>query len=107
MKVRMMLLLLATAVFSYSCARTKGAPSVAAAFTKDALVTHQTKVSFETDIQPILKAKCQSCHFPGGRMYDKLPFDRAETIRKLGTKLFTRIRDEHDQKLIKQFLSQS
>ena len=107
MKVRIMLLLVAIAVFSYSCAGTRGAPSVAAAVTKDGSVTHQTKVSFETDIQPILKAKCQTCHFPGGRMYDKLPFDRAETIRKLGTKLFTRIRDEQDQKLIKQFLSQS
>jgi len=40
-------------------------------------------------------------------MYDKLPFDKEETIRKLGTKVFTRIRDEQDQKLIKQFLAQS
>ena len=107
MKVRMILLLLAIAFSSYSCARTIGASSLAAAHAKDALGIDQRKVSFETDIQPILKAKCQPCHFSGGRMYDKLPFDRAETIRKLGTKLFTRIRDEQDQKLIKQFLSQS
>jgi len=106
MKFRVVLLLLCTVLSSYSCARMKGAP-VAAAYTKPSPVGSETEVSFENDIQPILKAKCQSCHFAGGRMYDKLPFDRAETIKKLGTKLFTRIRDEHDQKLISQFLSQS
>jgi len=39
-------------------------------------------------------------------MYDKLPFDRPETIKRLGTKLFTRIHDENDRKLIREFLSQ-
>ena len=105
MSVRMILLLLSVALFSYACAHTIGASSLAVSTEKPPPVTDQ-KVSFENDIQPILKAKCQSCHFPGGRMYDKLPFDRAETIKKLGTKLFTRLRDEHDQKLISQFLSQ-
>jgi hypothetical protein len=105
MKVPMILLVLAIALSSYSCARTIGASSTATAPAKD--VRDQTRVNFEKDIQPIFKARCQNCHFPGGRMYDKLPFDKEETIRKLGTKLFTRIRDEQDQKLIKQFLAQS
>ena len=39
-------------------------------------------------------------------MYDKLPFDRPETIKRLGTKLFTRINDENDRKLIREFLAQ-
>ena len=107
MKIPMILLVVAIALSSYSCARTIGASSTATAPAKDVRVTEQTRVNFETDIQPIFKAKCQNCHFPGGRMYDKLPFDKEETIRKLGTKLFTRIRDEQDQKLIKQFLAQS
>ena len=106
MSVRMILLLMSVTLFSYSCAHTIGASSRTVSTAKEALVTDQ-KVSFENDIEPILKAKCQAFHFPGGRMYDKLPFDRAETVKKLGTKLFTRIKDEHDQKLISQFLSQS
>ena len=40
-------------------------------------------------------------------MYEKLPFDRPETIRALGTKLFTRIKDEKDQATIRAFLEQS
>jgi hypothetical protein len=40
-------------------------------------------------------------------MYDRLPFDRAETIHQLGPKLFTRIKAEQDQALIRRFLSQA
>jgi hypothetical protein len=37
-------------------------------------------------------------------MYEKLPFDRAETIRHLGEKLFTRIKAPQDQATIRSFL---
>ena len=40
-------------------------------------------------------------------MYLRLPFDRPQMIVKLGTKkLFTRIRDEKERELIRQFLTQ-
>lgn len=39
-------------------------------------------------------------------MYDRLPFDRAETIQQLGTRLFSRIKAENDQAVIRRFLSQ-
>jgi len=63
-------------------------------------------VDFAKDVRPILEARCQPCHFTGGRMYDRLPFDRPETIRQLGQKLFTRIKDEDSQKTIRTFLAQ-
>ena len=66
-----------------------------------------TAAEFARDIRPILESRCQPCHFPGGRMYDRLPFDRPETIRQLGPKLFTRIKDESSQATIRAFLSQS
>ena len=47
------------------------------------------------------------CHFSGGQMYDRLPFDQPATIKKLGFKVFTRIKDENDRKLIEDFLTQS
>ncbi len=40
-------------------------------------------------------------------MYDKLPFDKAETITKLGAKLFTRIKDEKERRVIQNFLDAS
>ena len=65
------------------------------------------RVDFETQLKPIFKAKCMPCHFSGGQVYDRLPFDKPETIRKLGTKLFTRIKQEDDRRLIEDFLAQS
>lgn len=63
-------------------------------------------ISFAADVAPIL-ARCQPCHFPGGKMYDKLPFDRPETVYDLGTKLFTRIRSEEEQQVVRAFLAQA
>jgi hypothetical protein len=63
------------------------------------------RVEFESTVRPILLARCQPCHFKGGKMYGRLPFDRPETIQKLGTRLFTRIKDEKDRKAIRAFLA--
>jgi hypothetical protein len=66
----------------------------------------QARVDFAADVQPILEARCQPCHFPGGVMYQRRPFDRAETITDLGTKLFTRLKDENDRRVVGEFLAQ-
>ncbi len=62
--------------------------------------------SFAKDVRPILERRCQPCHFDGGKMYARLPFDKGETIVKLGTaKLFTRIRDEKDRDAIRKYIA--
>jgi len=66
----------------------------------------ESPVDFARDLQPILASRCQPCHFPGGKTYDRLPFDRATTIRTLGTRLFTRIKADDEQTLIRRFLAQ-
>lgn len=63
------------------------------------------KPDFDSEIKPIFQARCQPCHFAGGKVYDKLPFDKPETITKLGAKIFTRIKDEKEQRLIREFLA--
>jgi hypothetical protein len=65
------------------------------------------KIDFATQIRPILEARCQPCHFSGGKVYQRMPFDRPETIKTLGTKLFTRIKDERERQIIREFLSQN
>jgi hypothetical protein len=67
----------------------------------------KARVDFESQLKPIFQSKCMPCHFSGGKVYDRMPFDKPETIRKLGTKLFTRIKDEHDRQLINEFLAQT
>ncbi len=68
--------------------------------------SNQPRRDFDKEIKPILQSRCMPCHFQGGKVYDKLPFDKPETITKLGTKLFTRIKDEKEQRLIREFLAQ-
>ena len=68
--------------------------------------TATARIDFETQLKPIFKSKCMPCHFSGGQMYDRLPFDNPGTIRKLGARLFTRIKEENDRRLIEDFLNQ-
>jgi len=80
---------------------TKAAPARPAASSEP-----KARVDFDTQLKPIFQSKCMPCHFSGGKMYDSLPFDKPATIKRLGTRLFTRIKDEHDRKLIEDFLTQ-
>ncbi|HEX8845660.1 MAG TPA: hypothetical protein VF791_13495 [Pyrinomonadaceae bacterium] len=99
------ILLLALAMCG--CAKLKAsAPAVPVESAHEPTVSSPAKVDFKTQIRPILEARCMPCHFAGGTMYERLPFDRPETIKKLGTKLFTRLKDEKEQRLIQEFLSQ-
>ena len=109
MRTDLLMLLLLVSVSSYSCSRTGRLTSLtptARAQEVVAVSTTSSRVDFATQVEPLLRSKCQGCHFSAGKMYDKLPFDRPETIKRLGTKLFTRIKDENDRKLIREFLSQ-
>ena len=68
-------------------------------------VPAERPVDFSADVRPILERRCQPCHFAGGIMYQRRPFDRPETIVALGTKLFTRIKDERERDVIRRFLA--
>jgi hypothetical protein len=62
------------------------------------------RVAFGDRVLPILRDRCSPCHFEGGTMYDRLPFDQPATIRVLGTALFSRIRNEEERQAIREFL---
>ena len=85
----------------WGCVRPRGTH---ASVSSAAAATFAVKPDFEKDIRPIVN-RCQPCHFQGGKVYDKLPFDKPETITKLGEKLFTRIKDEKERRVIREFLA--
>ncbi|HEY3429127.1 MAG TPA: hypothetical protein VGK39_00535 [Cyclobacteriaceae bacterium] len=37
-------------------------------------------ILFDRDILPLLQVKCSPCHFEGGKMYQRMPFDNPKTI---------------------------
>jgi hypothetical protein len=67
----------------------------------------QTEIDFKTVIQPILQKRCSPCHFPGGKMYERLPFDTASTILLKKEMILKRIKDDPDNKLIREFVEQN
>jgi N-acetylated-alpha-linked acidic dipeptidase len=64
------------------------------------------KREFQKDVLPILEARCNPCHFPGGVMHGRLPFEVEGTSRVLGTRLFTRLKDPDDEAVIRAWLQQ-
>ncbi len=59
---------------------------------------------FKTVIQPILQKNCSPCHFPGGKMYAKMPFDKAETIINHEAGALKRFSDKNEKELVRQFI---
>jgi hypothetical protein len=111
MKLVVLVFVLAAIVTCYGCGRLNAKTSVASTASisspeKPAPASANARVDFSTQIKPMLQAKCQPCHFSGGTVYAKMPFDRPETIKTMGTKLFTRIKDENERRLIRDFLAQ-
>ena len=100
---------LSTSVSESGAAKSSTLPNTSVADVKESATNPakaSAQVDFATQIKPILEARCQPCHFSGGKVYSKMPFDRPETIKTLGTKLFTRIKDENERRLIRDFLAQ-
>jgi hypothetical protein len=62
-------------------------------------------IDFKSEVQPIFAKRCTPCHFPGGSMHEKLPFDDPATISRLGEKVFSRIKVEEERAVIRAFLA--
>ena len=62
-------------------------------------------IDFTSQVQPILVKNCSPCHFTGGKMYDKLPFDKDTTIINHQATVLKRIKGEENT-LIKSFIEQ-
>ena len=63
-------------------------------------------VYYDTDIAPILVGHCSPCHFAGGKMYGRLPFDMDTTIVGHEEAVLRRVKDEKENALIKQYIEQ-
>ena len=62
-------------------------------------------IDFATQVQPILVKNCSPCHFTGGKMYEKMPFDKDTTIINHQAGILKRIKGEENT-LIRSFVEQ-
>ena len=63
-------------------------------------------VNYNSEVLPILQKKCTPCHFAGGKMYEKMPFDNSLTILSHEAGVLKRINEQSEAALIKQYIKQ-
>jgi hypothetical protein len=63
----------------------------------------ETAPTFETTVRPILATRCAPCHNPGGRMYERLPFDNSDVVAEHASGVQRRLKDE-DRKAFERWL---
>ena len=68
-------------------------------------ITFEDTIHFISQIQPILVKNCSPCHFPGGKMYERMPFDKDTTVINHQAGILRRIKGEENT-IIRSFVQQ-
>ncbi|MDP4263851.1 MAG: hypothetical protein Q8941_15090 [Bacteroidota bacterium] len=67
----------------------------------------EKNLDFGKQVLPVLVKNCSPCHFPGGKMYERLPFDKDTTIINQGEKILKRIGNSEKNSVIREFILQN
>ena len=78
-------------------------PPVITVFQKT--ISVKDTIHFASQIQPILIKNCSPCHFTGGKMYERMPFDKDTTVINHEAGILRRIKGEENT-LIRSFIQQ-
>ena len=69
--------------------------------------TIKDTMSFSSQVQPILVKNCSPCHFTGGKMYERMPFDKDTTIINHEAGILKRIKNEEENAIIRSFIQRN
>jgi len=89
---------------AFAC-RTGGAPSSPPPPPPPPGAPAPEAVSFDVSVKPMLARTCTPCHVPGGRMYERMPFDRPETILSHKEGIVRRMKNPDDRGLLERWLA--
>ena len=81
-------------------------PKKSAGMTTQKTIKLEDTIQFARQIQPILVKHCSPCHFTGGKMYERMPFDKDTTIINHEAGILRRIKGE-ETLIIKTFIDQN
>ena len=70
------------------------------------MIVLKDTIDFTTQVQPILVKNCSPCHFTGGKMYVKMPFDKDTTIINHEKGILKRIKGDENL-VLKAFIQQN
>ena len=74
---------------------------------EESILQEINPIDFDKEIKPIFIKNCSPCHFTGGKMYDKLPFDKDTTIINHSAAILKRIKNKEENALITKFIDQN
>jgi len=80
----------------------KSSPNVSV----NTIIVLKDTIDFATQVQPILIKNCSPCHFTGGKMYERMPFDKDTTIINHEAGILRRIKGDENS-VIKTFIQQN
>jgi len=88
------------------------APAAAPASQPEAVATSAPQASaiatpeatFDASIKPILVQNCMPCHFPGGKMYERLPFDDPTVVRSHPEGVLRRLKDPETRLVVERWI---
>jgi hypothetical protein len=75
--------------------------------TKQIAISQTDSIRFALQVQPILEKNCSPCHFTGGKMYEKMPFDDPHTLLNHRQGILKRIKKEEENSILKQFIEEN
>ena len=67
----------------------------------------EEKIDFDKQVKPIFVKNCSPCHFTGGKMYQRLPFDKDTTILNHHEAILKRIKNEEENATLRSFVFQN
>ena len=101
--MKLLLFFCLLALFGWFGIDNKQSPSDLSAKT---MIVLKDTIDFATQVKPILVKNCSPCHFTGGKMYERMPFEKDTTIISHEAGILRRIKGEENL-LIKTFVLQN
>jgi hypothetical protein len=86
-------------LFGWLGSGSKPSPSVSSDKKQTPDLRINDTIDFAKQIQPIMIKNCSPCHFTGGKMYERLPFDKDTTIINHEAGILRRIKGEENSVL--------
>jgi hypothetical protein len=59
---------------------------------------------FEATVRPLLAKNCTPCHVPGGRMYDRMPFDQPGIVQEFQAGILRRLKVPEENQAVQDWL---
>ena len=101
--MKLILLFCFMIVFAWLAGNSKRSSST---ITRNPVTFSKDTIDFTSQVQPILVKNCSPCHFTGGKMYEKMPFDKDTTIINHEKGILKRIKGDENL-VLKTFIQQN